>query len=823
MYRLQQQSQNPIPQTLNHFIVHSPSPIPSPTTLQSSNIHLQNYNNNNNNINNNVFNTLMVNNFNSMENLNSVPNLHNQNNNIINNPFHMTSSAIFNHNNTGLLSNHSSSVPQLNSLNLISTQPQNHMNMISGRRTPFQFQNNNPPQKNNHMGNNISRSLQSTPYTSRSSSTSNISYLNNNNNNNNNNNSNHLYNSKHNNHHNGNNNNNNTINPDSPWYQKVCAFEECVSQTLYMSQTPRRKNIKHRSEHPNSNANPLFWDSIGRAMGLYHDLMNTPELNSDRVSKLVHLLHNGLRANRNQLTRMNKKPDYDSQSFHKEMTNYLCKSLREISDDVLNGKVELNEYGAMHLITAFKELLLFEEAVQIWKNAINGVNSYTSNIFLNPRVVGVILPILYDNGVSYPEIQSLYEKSSSMINYFHPNLSVGMIRASLSANENEMALKLFQKLCEESTEMKYGYLIETHLSFIGECKDLNVAQTFFDKALNDEMPYKIDLQVSYVKSFLRNIWSQTHDFNHIYKIWYKSSLHYGRNVNHGISSSLNDTFFDIFFENYANDKVQGFQSLQNLIQTYNNIKNIDEPFFNIILAKCTVWHDRKILEYIDHAYEVYNIPKTIVAYRILLKSMGSIDDATNEEILQRWIDLIGKSDEIGQRFIANADWAALRDATVTWTQSKRDNNTPATINIADSVMNTIPPTPCGSPIPQNQVADIDFYSHPAFQALNASGAFDDINADAGSPNNTVTSAQSNQVTLLKDEENDPTIEDRMVLYLKIVKRYSPYCRDSRQLARLTTGTAVKYSVLQEVLNKFQNLEVDDIPIPDLQNLKPTCV
>ena len=307
---------------------------------------------------------------------------------------------------------------------------------------------------------------------------------------------------------------------DSPWYHKVCAFEDCVSQTLYMSQTPRRKSMKHRSEHPNSNANPLFWDSIGRAMDLYHDLINTPELNSDRVSKLVHLLHNGLRANRNQLTRMNKKPDYDSQSFHKEMTNYLCKSLREISDDMLQGKVELNEYGAMHLITAFKELLLFEEAVDIWKNAINGNNQYTANIFLNPRVVGVILPILYDNGASYPEIQSLYERSSSMIDYFHPNLSVGMIRASLSAGQNEMALKLFQKLCEESTEMKYGYLIETHLSFIGECKDLNVAQTFFDKALNDEMPYKIDLQVSYVKSFLRNIWSQTHDFNHVYQIWY---------------------------------------------------------------------------------------------------------------------------------------------------------------------------------------------------------------------------------------------------------------------------------------------------------------
>lgn len=665
-----------------------------------------------------------------------------------------------------------------------------------------------------------------------------------------NNNNNHHHNNNNNNghgHRGGNHNNNNNgggrgrgrrppaLAPDSPWYPQVAAFEECVSQTLYMSQTPRRKNIKHRSEHPNSNANPLFWDSIGRAMGLYHDLLATPELNSDRVSKLVHLLHNGLRANRNQLTRMNKKPDYDSQSFHKEMTNYLCKSLREIADDVLSGKVELNEYGAMHLITAFKELLLFEEAVQIWKSAINGSNAYTANIFLNPRVVGVILPILYDNGVSYPEIQQLYEKSSSMINYFHPNLSVGMIRASLSANENEMALQLFQKLCQESTEMKYGYLIETHLSFIGECKDLNVAQTFFDKALNDEMPYKIDLQVSYVKSFLRNIWNQTRDFNHIYQIWYKSSLHYGRNVNHGISSSLNDTFFDIFFENFAHAKDQGFITLQNIIGTYKNIKSIDEPFFNIILAKCTIWHDRNILEYIDNSYELFHIPKTIVAYRILLKSMGSVDDTTNDEILQRWIDLIRKSDEIGQKFIANADWAALRDATVTWTQSHRDNGVPlAQQSLSESRASSVAPTRTATPSPKssmerNNAQDMDFYSHPAFQALNASGAFDEYTNynGAGTPASTRASSPGPQheeslLRSLSQEREEPAVDSRMILYLKIVKRYSPYCRDSRQLARLTTGTAVKYSVLQEVLNQFQSLDVKNITVPKLSNLKPSC-
>lgn len=604
----------------------------------------------------------------------------------------------------------------------------------------------------------------------------------------------------------------------SPWYHKVCAFEEYVAQTLHMSQTPRRRSMRQATEHPSSNSNPLFWDSIARGMDLYHDLIDTPELNSDRVSRLVHLLHNGLRANRNQLTRMNKKPDYDSQSFHKEMTNYLCKSLREVADNMLSNKVELNEYGAMHLITAFKELLLFEEAVSIWKAAINGTNQYSSEIFLNPRVVGVILPILYDHGVPYPEIQALYEKSSSMINYFHPNLSVGMIRASLSAGENEMALNLFRQLCEESTEMKYGYLIETHLSFIGECTDLNVAQTFFEKALKDEMPYKIDLQVSYVKSFLRNIWNQTHDLQKVYDIWYKSSVHYGRDVNHGISSSLNDTFFDIFFQNYANDKISGFQALQSLIHTYNEIKKIDEPFFNIILAKCSVWRDRRIIEYIDKSYELFSIPKTIVAYRILLKSMGSVDDASNLEILQRWIGLVSKSDEAGQKFIANADWAALRDATVTWTQYMRDLNENASNTSSGNVSvssdrDSLYSSSSGSEANRQLFAeiggDVD-YSHPALQAANASGAFDDVEVQQ-------------EETQQSQNNSQYELGERINLYLKIVKRYSRYCRDPRQLTRLTSGTAVKYSVLEEVLHEYVNLDVSDIPVPEFNNIRQTNI
>ena len=124
---------------------------------------------------------------------------------------------------------------------------------------------------------------------------------------------------------------------------------------------------------------------------------------------------------------------------------------------------------------------------------------------------------------------------------------------------------------------------------------------------------------------------------------------------------------------------------------------------------------------------------------------------------------------------------------------------------------------------------MDFYSHPAFQALNASGAFDEYTNynGAGTPASTVASSPGTHhdeslLRSLSQEREAPAVDSRMILYLKIVKRYSPYCRDSRQLARLTTGTAVKYSVLQEVLNQFQSLDVKNITVPKLNNLKPSC-
>ncbi|AJS01703.1 ANL_collapsed_G0019010.mRNA.1.CDS.1 [Saccharomyces cerevisiae] len=564
------------------------------------------------------------------------------------------------------------------------------------------------------------------------------------------------------------------VDPASPWRHELLSFDECVSSALKYSTTPLQNTYK-RIGNNQLNKNPsfaMFWDSMGRAMELYYSLRESPDFNAYRVSRLIHLLHNGLRSTRDQLVKLSRKPDYDSQSFHKEMMNFLCNSLKDISDDILIGKVSVSGYGATHLLTSFKELSFDDDCIRIWEASKNLSDETTSQAFQEPKVVGFMLPLLYAKTRSLTEPNELYNQIIQSKEFIHPNLYSGLIKVFIKAEDYEKALSLFGQLCEKAEVRNYGYLIETHLSFIGDSKNLTLAESFFDKIINDEMPYKIILQVSTVNSFLQNIWKAQNDFDHVYRIWEKAVKFYGNTVNPGILSSLNNTFFTIFFENYINDNINGFRKLQEIITFYSGVKKIDEPFFNVMLTRASIWHERSIIDFIDKNYTLYHIPRTIISYRILLKSLGSIDNTNNEEILDRWLELVKKLNELGQQYIANADLSALRDATVVWSQSKRDEKvfsakakgTPATTTTTE----------------------------------------DDIKVPKPLEN-------------LKNEDSTSNSEDRIELYLKILKRYTPYFRATKQVYRYTTGCAESYPILNEYLSGYSDLSAEDIPVPQLHS------
>ncbi|CAI4062873.1 hypothetical protein SUVZ_07G1410 [Saccharomyces uvarum] len=565
------------------------------------------------------------------------------------------------------------------------------------------------------------------------------------------------------------------VDPASPWRHELLSFDECVSSALKYSTTPLQNTYK-RMDNSRLNTHPsfaLFWDSMGRAMELYYSLRESSDFNAYRVSRLIHLLHNGLRSTRDQLVKLSRKPDYDSQSFHKEMINFLCNSLKDISDDVLANKVPINGYGATHLLTSFKELSFNDDCIQIWETGKTSPNEATSQAFQEPKVVGFMLPLIYAKTQSLTEPNELYNQVIQSKEFTHPNLYSGLIKVFIKAEDYEKALSLFGQLCEKAEVRNYGYLIETHLSFISDSKNLTLAESFFDKIINDEMPYKIILQVSTVNSFLKNIWKEEKNFDYVYKIWEKAVQFYGSTVNPGILSSLNNTFFTIFFENFINDNIKGFHKLQEIITFYSGVKKIDEPFFNVMLTKATTWHERSIIDFIDKNYTLYHIPRTIISYRILLKSLGSIDNTTNEEILNKWLELVKKLDELGQQYIANADLSALRDATVVWAQLKKDEKALAA---------------------QSEAAPTETTTN-------------DINT-------------KDPLEPLKNDELSSNSEDRIVQYLKILKRYTPFFRAPKQVYRYTTGCAESYPILNEYLQGYSNISAEDIPVPELHSFVP---
>ncbi|KAH3672071.1 hypothetical protein WICMUC_004472 [Wickerhamomyces mucosus] len=440
------------------------------------------------------------------------------------------------------------------------------------------------------------------------------------------------------------------INRSSPWYNQLSALQECLLDASNLTE---------------SSGQLFFWDSLKKAMVLYEEIKGVPDFDSRLTGSLVHALHTGLRANRSQLTRLSKKPDYDQNSFHNELNIFIKNSLRTISNDLLNNVVLIDDNGAMHLLTCLKELKLDNEAISIWSSSME--LEHLKFIFLQPKVVGVLLPMMYQLGSNYSDLENLFQQSNSLNGKkpTHPFLLSGIIKTSLAAKEHEKSLFYYNELLDHpSKSMTISSLIDVHLAFIGESKDIEIANIFFNKAINKEMPYKLTLQVNNVKQFLSNIWLETGDFNKVLDIWIKSTKFYGRNINHGISSSLNNKFFEIFFEKFNIKSDEGLLTLKKIIGIYNDLKPIDEPFFNIIISKCIIWGDKETIDSLYNAYGLYNLQKTQVSRRIYLKSLGSIEISNDEEILNAWEDLIKFNDLEGYDYIANADWAALRDSTI---------------------------------------------------------------------------------------------------------------------------------------------------------------
>lgn len=449
---------------------------------------------------------------------------------------------------------------------------------------------------------------------------------------------------------------------------QLAQFDECLSQnSTYDLATGKISGGVER-----------FWGAVRKIIPLYRSLVNSGELNEKRMADFVSLLRNGLRIHRLELSKLKKNLDKDSNNPIKNIHYLLTCAIREVSYGVLDGHVHLNPHGLTHLFKAYKDLGFTYEAVNIWENGKS--NPKLFNLFTSEPVLGSIFPFLVESGdFNFDEVWEMYSKikGSKLPNEkLHNELQVGMIRVCLFKGKTSEALSIFQKLTSDvySSFQQSGieppinvksYMTMAHLSFIGFCKDMNTADYFFNDAVNESMPYLTPLQLNFIKKYLANTWETTLDYQRVKNIWAITWAHYEmkKTSNSSVSSSLNDAFLSIFFQNYPVYSNDAFNELKSVIAQYSAIKTIDEPFINVLLSKSTIWHNPQVFEFILSTANSHAFSKTNVFYRCCLKACGSVDIDSNS-ILNLFRQLLDNNASNGMKFIAHADWVALRDATI---------------------------------------------------------------------------------------------------------------------------------------------------------------
>ncbi|KAG7878642.1 hypothetical protein KL905_004017 [Ogataea polymorpha] len=458
-----------------------------------------------------------------------------------------------------------------------------------------------------------------------------------------------------------------------PYYKQLVAFDECTSQNCtYDSRTGK---VIGGLE--------AFWQSIHKIMPLYDNLVHTGELKEDRMDSLISLLRNGLRIHRYELAKQKKNLDKDLDHSLKSTKTYLTESLRKVTNEILKyPTLQVSPAGISNIFKAYKDLGFVEEAVQFWEQG--KTNNRLKPIFDSEPVLGSVIHFLVDTGdFDLQEVKDLYDhikskkaKLNKGKSDIHPELVVGMIKACLVKGEIDVAGELFQQItsdvCKECENLNrtpspktLSYMTNAHLSFIAYSSDIATSNMFFESAANGQLPYPTPLQVNYIKPYMMNLWQSTYDLHSVQKVWERTwkhnEIHHRSNAS--MSSSLNDLFFKIFFSRYPHCTPDGVKHLKQVIEAYSNVRSMDEPFFNCLLTNASAWNNTEVFHTIVKAADLYNFPKTNVFYRCCLKASGSVNLKAPEiiNLVQR---LFSANVSMGYRKIANADWLAIRDATI---------------------------------------------------------------------------------------------------------------------------------------------------------------
>ncbi|GEQ68612.1 hypothetical protein JCM33374_g2280 [Metschnikowia sp. JCM 33374] len=433
-----------------------------------------------------------------------------------------------------------------------------------------------------------------------------------------------------------------------------------------------------RPARPSTPETSLWQTNTSARFGLLTEMFQDNHvkcnLSVDDLYKYVNVLNEAVYSNR--YSRLNESRNRDSDSYQNHTLSndiWLKNAILDLADNLSHGPLRslVQPQTLRKLLYAMLQLQVYPEMIKFWENGVNDPKQ--SSKYLKQSVLAVILPLTYsEKRFSYDQIIKLYEVNTKQMPHIIHGLSGSIGKIAIQEGDYSRALDCLELVLaylesgKDKESTVHRTLAELHAAFIGECKDIKIAKHFFNKTIENQLPYNVPLKAPRIQSLMEHCVEANEPFETIFDVWKHTLTVYARdskNIMNARYSILNKAFCSIFFTMYPTLTEEGYAKLKEIIATYANIKAVDDIFLNNLISSYT-WDDKVVFDQLVDNYAVYNVSETAVSYRVILKKMGGIKDFTNADILKRWNTTLHFLDGSGYSYIPIADWASLREATI---------------------------------------------------------------------------------------------------------------------------------------------------------------
>ncbi|KAK6205572.1 protein RMD9, mitochondrial [Scheffersomyces amazonensis] len=427
----------------------------------------------------------------------------------------------------------------------------------------------------------------------------------------------------------------------------------------------------------NTQSRSAFNETVNNMFSLFDNEALRSHLSSKDLFQYANALQRAVYFNRTNRLSGNKNRDKDQSSNNYSEELLLKNAVLNLAELIIGNEFQnrLSSNVIKMLFYSMLQFRFYNEMINLWENGIN--DPINGKLFLQQETLAIVLDVCFENKrFTYEEILQIYELNSKDTQEVADVLLCTIGKIAIVSGDYSRALDSLETLLK----MYEGYgapkarrellhsLSELHLTFIGECKDFKIAKHFFDKVIEFSLPYSVPLKAPKVVSFIENCYEADEPMETIIDIWKSTLTHYKDSYTRGASMNaryaiLNNGFFGVFFKKFPTLNNESFDQLRKIISEYANIKQIDETFLNTIISNY-IWQDKEVLDQLIENYSIYDVQRTPVSYRIVLKKLGEIKGYSNKDILDKWYENLTCLDNFGYVYIPVADWAALRDATI---------------------------------------------------------------------------------------------------------------------------------------------------------------